>query len=201
MFNDTKYTKIYYRLIQKHKSEKKFDTERHHIIPKSIGGTNFSENLVYVSTRVHFILHKLLVKMIDDKKSKQKMTFALWRMMHPQTKKHHRVYNVSSSDYATYRKLIKQYMIENNPMKDPNISNKFRKKRPEHSKVATERNLKYWKDKKIPMLIITCVTCNNNFTTNNAKRICCNKSCAALYRNKMRRLGNKVRLGPQSTND
>ena len=34
--------------------------ERHHIIPKCMGGTNNKENLVDLSAREHFIIHKLL---------------------------------------------------------------------------------------------------------------------------------------------
>lgn len=36
--------------------------ERHHILPKSLGGSDAPSNLVYVSGRVHFIAHWLLYK-------------------------------------------------------------------------------------------------------------------------------------------
>ena len=39
--------------------------ERHHIIPKSIGGTNESDNLVFLTAREHFICHYLLTKMYE----------------------------------------------------------------------------------------------------------------------------------------
>jgi hypothetical protein len=53
--------------------------ERHHIIPKSLGGINNTENLVFLSSREHFIAHKLLIKMTEGK-FKTKMVHALWRM-------------------------------------------------------------------------------------------------------------------------
>ena len=34
--------------------------ERHHIIPKCIGGTNDEDNLIDLYAREHFIAHKLL---------------------------------------------------------------------------------------------------------------------------------------------
>jgi len=197
MFNNSKYTKIYYRLIEKYIDKKHYTTEQHHIIPRSLGGSNDLINLVYVPTRVHFILHKLLCKMVDNSIHKKKMQYAIWRMMNPQTKKHYRVYNVTSTQYEHYRSIIKNYMTgENNPMKRPEVSDKFRRKRPEQSKVATERNKKYWETRKLPLVEIICVVCGNNFTTNNIKRICCGKSCAGVYSNKVRRLGDKERLDP-----
>ena len=35
-------------------------TERHHIIPRCLGGTNDKENIVKLTAREHFIVHKLL---------------------------------------------------------------------------------------------------------------------------------------------
>jgi hypothetical protein len=39
--------------------------ERHHIIPKSLGGTDSKSNLVDVTAREHFILHYLLTKFTE----------------------------------------------------------------------------------------------------------------------------------------
>ena len=38
-------------------------TEKHHIIPKCIGGTDDSSNLVVLTAREHFIAHQLLAMM------------------------------------------------------------------------------------------------------------------------------------------
>lgn len=38
-------------------------TEKHHIVPKSLGGTDDESNLIQVSARQHFLLHWLLIKM------------------------------------------------------------------------------------------------------------------------------------------
>ena len=50
--------------------------EKHHIIPKSLGGNNRKENLVNLSAREHFICHRLLVKMLNGD-AKNKMIYAL----------------------------------------------------------------------------------------------------------------------------
>ena len=36
--------------------------ERHHIVPKCLGGGNQSSNLVYLTAREHFLAHKLLAR-------------------------------------------------------------------------------------------------------------------------------------------
>ena len=38
-------------------------TEKHHIIPRSLGGSNDIDNLVRLTAKQHFICHKLLTKM------------------------------------------------------------------------------------------------------------------------------------------
>lgn len=67
IFLQNKYTKWYYNIINKAKSElrrKKTGTyyERHHIIPRSLGGKN-DKNLVLLTGKEHFLCHLLLVKM------------------------------------------------------------------------------------------------------------------------------------------
>ena len=85
LLNRTKSNGIYY--------------EEHHIIPKSIGGTNDKNNLVLLTFKEHFIAHLLLSKMYDGD-FKRKMYYALWRMSSI-GKNHQRV--LSSSQYEICR--------------------------------------------------------------------------------------------------
>jgi hypothetical protein len=59
------YHTVYKSLVKKRKSDPSTSchAERHHIIPKSIGGDNKHSNIVLLSPREHFIAHLLLVKM------------------------------------------------------------------------------------------------------------------------------------------
>lgn len=61
---DLKYEKWYNNLIEKAKSRIEKDPneyyEVHHIVPKSIGGTNDESNLVTLTYREHIISHMLL---------------------------------------------------------------------------------------------------------------------------------------------
>lgn len=74
------YKRIYYSIIEKYKDQPGI-TEKHHIIPKSIGGSDDPKNLVRVSPRVHYILHLLLYK-FSEGDDKRKMYFAIWNMSH-----------------------------------------------------------------------------------------------------------------------
>lgn len=82
IFIDNKYLQIYNNIIDRAKSRGKIDvyTEKHHIIPRSLGGTNDLDNLVHLTGREHFIAHRLLVK-ITEGKEQNKMIFALNSMM------------------------------------------------------------------------------------------------------------------------
>jgi len=53
--------------------------EIHHIIPKSLGGTDATENLIKVPASVHLQLHTLLPFFLENK-SREKMVYA-WNML------------------------------------------------------------------------------------------------------------------------
>ena len=66
MFLPNKYTIWYFSIIENAKNREISDyVERHHIIPRSLGGGNSKKNIVNLSAREHFICHVLLVKMLN----------------------------------------------------------------------------------------------------------------------------------------
>ena len=80
MFKDNKYTKHYNLLTTRAKGRTLLEyTERHHIIPQSLGGANDKENLVDLTAREHFICHWLLIKMTEGE-HRSKMLYALMYM-------------------------------------------------------------------------------------------------------------------------
>lgn len=103
MFTDNKYTKIYYSIIHNAQSRAIIDhtyVERHHIIPKSLGGSNKANNIVKLTSREHFVCHLLLVKMTDGP-SKHKMVYAAWQMAHTSNRNPKRNYKITSRQYET----------------------------------------------------------------------------------------------------
>lgn len=180
MFNESKYTKCYFKLIDKYTQQ---TGEKHHILPKSLGGGNEIENIAIIPPRVHFILHKLLVKMVTSNKHKIKMQQALWRMSHPQSKRHNRKYKVTGREYDRIKKVIIQEMKVNNPMHREDVLRKRRGvKRPEQSIVAKRRNEKYWEENGRPVRSINCFVCNKEIKTRVPTQRFCSRKCFNIKR-------------------
>jgi len=77
MYLQNKYAQVYNSIIERAKSRETSNyTEKHHIIPKSLGGDDSDNNIVKLTPREHFICHRLLPKMLEGE-SKRKMTYAL----------------------------------------------------------------------------------------------------------------------------
>lgn len=99
------YNRIYMQLINRAQIElrkKGCDIyfESHHIVPKSLNGTNDKENLVLLTAREHFIAHKLLCEIYPDN---NKLKYALWAMINLNNSKQSRVYSISSREYLNAR--------------------------------------------------------------------------------------------------
>lgn len=113
------YAKIYHAIIDNRKQNLlEGYTEKHHIIPKSLGGTNEKTNLVRLLPREHFICHYLLSKMYRrNTRSWHKMNHA-FMMMKASNSNQKRYFN--SRLYAALRDNFSKVMSnlnrgENNP--------------------------------------------------------------------------------------
>lgn len=65
-----RYIRIYNKIVEHRLSNipENTYTEKHHIIPKCLGGNNNQDNLVTVTSKEHYILHHLLTKIYPDNK-------------------------------------------------------------------------------------------------------------------------------------
>ena len=89
--------------------------EKHHIIPRSLGGTDEVSNLVKLTARQHFIAHLILSKMFKGQSS-IKMHHAAWNMVNRD-----KGIRTNSRTYEELRKkrselLSVMFAGENNPM-------------------------------------------------------------------------------------
>ena len=89
-------------------------TESHHIIPKSLGGSDAKDNCIIITAREHFLLHKLLSKMfIVKSKAHIKMLHA-FNMMFVTNHLQNRLYN--SREHDKIRSAIMMHSVgENHP--------------------------------------------------------------------------------------
>lgn len=111
-----KYSKIYIELIEQSKNNKNKDrilnirkySERHHIIPKSLGGNNSIKNIVVLTAREHYISHLLLFKYfkaIKDRDGLYKMSTAFFKM-HNGNKQQKKIYPHYSYLYNKAKEIM-----------------------------------------------------------------------------------------------
>ena len=156
------YLKIYEQLCtrgQNRSKESGIFYEKHHIIPKSMGGSNKNENLVKLSAREHFICHRLLVKMTEGH-NKVKMSYAIRTMMNRENQYQQR-YKISSKIYESIIEETKATIGNNlkgsnNPYYGKKHSEEVRQKMREKralqimparkGKVYSEETLSRWRE-------------------------------------------------------
>lgn len=105
IFINNKYTTWYFNLISKAQTRSIFGyVEKHHIIPKCLGGTDNPDNIIKLTAREHFVCHRMLTKMVDSQ-VKYKLIFAAWQQSRPSKNKD---VKISSRTYETLRKQLSE---------------------------------------------------------------------------------------------
>ena len=97
------YQKIYDQIIERAKTRKlECYKEKHHIIPKCIGGRNEKSNIVELMAREHFLCHWLLHEIYQ---TNSKLAFAFWGMCNQKNANQKERYIPSSRTYEYARTL------------------------------------------------------------------------------------------------
>ena len=123
LFLQNKYTSWYYSIISKAKQRVTVGyTEKHHVIPRTLGGKNDKDNTVILTAREHFICHLLLTKMLTGQE-RQKMVYALHMLSNARNSNQQTRYIPSSKLYEYERKIFSEThsnrMKENHPFHNP----------------------------------------------------------------------------------
>jgi len=102
------YDKLIFRAICRQDSPSKLTgyTEKHHVVPKSMGGSNKKVNLVALTPREHYIAHHLLYKIHRN----SSMAHA-WFMMCTMKSDNQERYDVKSWQYESARKAHSERLI------------------------------------------------------------------------------------------
>lgn len=125
MFKENKYKKWYYQIVnsrQLNPVDKHQYSEKHHIIPKSLGGTNNNDNLVELTAREHYICHILLIRMTTGQ-HRHKMLHAAIRLINSKDKG----FIKSSRLYESLKAQLSAEMKINNPCFDQEVKEKLSK--------------------------------------------------------------------------
>lgn len=146
------YFKHYANLIEKAKNRKNNQTqyyEVHHIIPRSIGGSDEQHNLILLTAREHFVAHWLLWRLFPDEVSLMKA----FKMMLIKNTKQYRDFRVNSRIYQTlkeeYSKYLSIKLTEDNPMWDYKAKEKLSKANSGENNSMYNIKLSYFQRKKL----------------------------------------------------
>lgn len=150
------YQKIYDQIIERAQSQNRIRLkighpdriyyEKHHIIPKCMGGDNSKENLVLLTAREHFIVHWLLHRIHPEN---AKLAFSFWKMCFGNHNKKNLNVNlkISSLSFQEAREANSKFLSIINKSKNNAWKNKT-----EHSKISKEKikksNIDYWHNKR-----------------------------------------------------
>ena len=150
MFLTNKYTKQYHNIVNNAKTRDTLGyTEKHHIVPKSLGGLDDDDNIVILTPREHYLCHALLPKMVEGN-AMYKM-FAAFNMMH--VGQDGRRY--TSRLYEYYK--VKFYKLHSENQKGKKRSMESRKRQSESTKgvpwSANARAIKRKKPTAKPVLV------------------------------------------------
>lgn len=145
MFLNNKYTRVYYKIIESAKDNKKQKgdgKQYHHIIPKSLGGSDSKANLSLLTYKQHRVCHRLLIKMTTGE-NRVKMSYAYsWFGKSSGTYKTGSDNNFSKPEII---EIVKARMIANNPMKSAEQRHRMRvKNNNPNSKPVTIDNTKFY---------------------------------------------------------
>ena len=139
------YAKIYDKIIQRAKSRQLNEyCEKHHIIPRCLGGSDEENNLVTLTYREHFLCHKLLCKIYPGN---LKLICAVSFMI-AASKKQKRI--ITSKDFEYVKRIMSSHIGSWNKGKIPwNKGLKgsdFKKKNPNHSNPPNMTGYKWIND-------------------------------------------------------
>ena len=98
------HNQIYFQIIERAKHRKlpaDVYTEKHHIIPRCMGGRDSDDNIAILTAREHFISHWLLVKIYPD-------TWKLYYAFFQMTKKHSHKRIISSRQFESARRVLSE---------------------------------------------------------------------------------------------
>lgn len=107
------YQRIYDEIIRRSEERENVEyPERHHIIPKCMGGPDKKYNIAILTPREHFLCHWLLYKIYPDNK---KLKYAFTKMLQPAYAKTDKIPRIQNSiQYEIVRRCVAELARETN---------------------------------------------------------------------------------------
>lgn len=134
------YQKIYVQIIERAKRENRTKNrevyyEKHHIIPRCLGGSNSKDNLAYLTAKEHYIAHRLLVEIQTIGSREYYQMLNAFSFFAAKSKKHKRV-EVS----ARYYQKVKTVLADKRRgiPRTEEVKARIRKTKAENPRIMTE---------------------------------------------------------------
>jgi len=135
------YKKVYESIIQK-RIQTPIDSgeyvERHHIVPRSLGGDDNETNLIRLTAREHFICHALLAEMYEEGTNEWYKLNHAFMMMKAESSEHGGNRYINSKLYALKKEDFSKVMSYS---QSGNKNSQFGKKKSEEQKEHLRRKL------------------------------------------------------------
>lgn len=169
------YKRVYDSIVARGK-ERVLDCykENHHIVPRCLGGTDDSSNLVYLTPEEHYVCHQLLVKLHPDSAG------CIWAARAMARNK----YGRSNKLYGWLRRKWSEQMSVKNTTSGTkhclvcSSSFTFFKSAEGQAAVKYCSRACYWKAKKSSDVVSYCKTCGESMTRRSWQpRVYCSAEC------------------------
>ncbi|RKZ80717.1 MAG: hypothetical protein DRQ35_01705 [Gammaproteobacteria bacterium] len=138
-------------------------TEKHHIVPRSLGGSNDKDNIAILTAREHFICHYLLAKMYKKESIEWYKMNNAFMMMKCSSMEQTRYFN--SKLYESLRINFSAVMSNNQKGKNNSQYGTHWYHNPTTlvcKKCLPENKPEGWVRGKVPKIETTCIVCNKN---------------------------------------
>lgn len=115
MFLENKYSRWYNSIVLRYKNSPPLKGEKHHIIPRFMGGDDSPDNLVLLPFRAHYVCHLLLTKMVQTPALLRSAWYAWHRMTFSVNGE-----GVNSRKFEQFRESFIKALTDSHPSKkDP----------------------------------------------------------------------------------
>lgn len=144
------YQKIYNQIVERGKTRQlEGYKEKHHILPKCLGGSNDEDNLVELTAREHFLCHMLLCEIYPNE---NKLRHALFLMAIGKQKIKEKTYVINSRIYERLKTEYSQMLTgKNQSQETKNKKSKSMKRMwsQKSEKEMSEIGQKRWETRKV----------------------------------------------------
>ena len=220
-FLKNKYTDIYNSIVKRGREKKPVGySEKHHVVPTSLGGNNKKKNIVRLTAKEHYVCHLLLIKMVEKDSVEYKKMCMAWGQMHwCESKNQDRKFKIVNSrlyeklriEHSKAMKFLQKGKKNSQHGKiwihNPNLKQSKKISKGEVPEGWTKGRILNWKkykknkikEKKNPVVDRKCAGCDKTFSSKllSKKKLYCSKACCQRWAYKITTKTKEIKRGDE----